>query len=292
MTEAEGPAGGRLRAALAASGLPRAVRRAWEGTPPAPEPGQVWRARWGTITLLLLILEATSRAVRAAPVTLDVAAVDDSAVLIPQEASELAVPLAVWLEDSTSLPLRVLDRHLGALTVTVTDLSEARRGRPVLSAADDRAVLRAQRQDALDVLATARWAPEGDGNLKNLLGPAMKDLGDLLGIPNRTVIALGRGIVALTPEQAERLAPVVGHPAERLLAANPALPEDLVADLDLPAYRAKVVRLARRRGIDEIQAWLTTGFAVAAVAHRQTEGEAPSWTERLDRYFSLVLDEQ
>jgi hypothetical protein len=82
------------------------------------------------------------------------------------------------------------------------------------------------------------------------------------------------------------------QPVEALLAANPALPEDLVADLDHPAYRRKVTALAHRRGIDEIEAWLTAGYAVAAVAHRQTKGGAVTWTERLDRYFALVLDEQ
>jgi hypothetical protein len=85
---------------------------------------------------------------------------------------------------------------------------------------------------------------------------------------------------------------VVNEPVEALLAANPPLPEDLVAELDLPAYRSKVVALAQRRGMDEIEAWMTAAYSVTAVAHRQTEGAAPTWTDRLDRYFALVLDEQ
>jgi len=284
--------GDRLRAALTAAALPPSVRRAWTEPPPALAPGQIWRARWGTVTQLLLILDTPSRAVRAAPVTLDVDAADDSAAVLVPTSSELSVPLVLWLADATLLPLRVLDRFLGSLTVDVRELSVATRGHPVLTPIDERNVHRARLQDALDVFVAARWAPEGAGDLRALLGPADPNaLARLLGVPDRIVIAVRRGRAALTPEQAARLAPVVHQPVEALLRANPPLPEDLVADLDHPAYRAKVVALARRRGIDETRAWLTAGFAVAAVAHRQTEGDAPSWTDRLDRYFALVLDE-
>ncbi|MBN1093453.1 hypothetical protein JKP75_13295 [Blastococcus sp. TML/M2B] len=241
---------------------------------------------------MLLVVDASRRSVRAVPVTLDVDAADDSAAMLSAESSDLACSLVVWLADATLLPLRVMDRYLGSLTVNLGELNAADRGRPVLTAADDRAVQRARRQDILDTFVAARWAPEGSGNLKELLPSSdVKGLAQVLQVPERTVVALRRGRAALTSEQAERLAPVVHLPVERLLAANPPLPEDLVADLDQPGYRAKVVALAERRGIDEIEAWLTAGFAVAAVAHRQTEGEKPAWTDRLDHYFALVLDE-
>ena len=257
-----------------------------------PASGQIWRARWGTVTRLLLILETPARSVRVAPLTLDVDGADDSAAVLPATSTELTVPLVLWRDDATSLPRRVLDRYLGSLTVDLQQLT-GERGHPVLTPADERAVHRARLQDDLDVLVAARWAPEGNGNLKVLLGNAdPKTIARVLEVPDRTVIALRRGTIALTPEQAEVLAPVVRQPVEALLGANPALPEDLVGDLDQPAYRAKVIALSQRRGIDEIPAWLTAGFAVAAVAHRQTEGDAPAWTERLDRYFALVLDEQ
>ncbi|SDO02751.1 hypothetical protein SAMN05660199_01160 [Klenkia soli] len=229
---------------------------------------------------------------RAVPISLDASAADDSAAILSPESSDLACSLVVWLDDATSLPLRVLDRYLGSLTVDAGELDAAERGQPVLTHADERAVQRARLQDILDVFVAARWAPEGAGNLKELLGAAdVKELAQALQEPPRTVIALRRGRASLSPEQAERLAPVIHLPVETLLAANPSLPEDLVADLDHPAYRAKVVALAERRNVDETEAWLTAGFAVAAVAHRQTEGEKPAWTDRLDRYFALVLDE-
>ena len=292
MSDTEGTPTSRLREALAAATLPAPVRRAWNAPPPTPTPGQIWRARWGPLTQLLVILEAPSRSVRAAPVTLDVDAADDSAVTLPSSGSELGVPLVVWLGDATSLSLRVLDHFLGALAITSQSLLKADRGRPVLSPADERLVHRARLQDSLEVLLAARWAPEGNGNLKALLGTSdPKRLARVLNVPDRVVIALRRGTRPLTPEQAERLTSVVHQPIEALLAANPPLPEDLVADLDHPAYRAKVVALAQQRGIEEAQAWLTAGFSVAAVAHRQTEGDAPTWGDRLDHYFAVVLGE-
>lgn len=293
MSEPEDTPAARLRAALTAAVLPPTVRRAWTDRPPTPAPGQIWRARWGTTTQLLLILDAPSRSVRAVPVTLDLEAADDSAALLGPDSSELGGPLVVWLGDATALPLRVLDRYLGALTFELRALSAAGHGQPVLTDADDRAVLRARLQDALDVFVAAHWAPVTNGNLKEVLAATdPKELAQLLAVPPRTAIALRRGRTFLTLDQAERLAPVVHLPVETLLAANPPLPEELIADLDHPAYRAKVISLAERRGIDENQARLTAGFAVAAVAHRQTDGESPGWTDRLDRYFALVLDEQ
>ena len=230
---------------------------------------------------------------RAAPVTFDPDMADDSAVILPAEASDLTVPLVVWVNDATSLSLRVLDRFLGSLAEDPREVLNAPRGRPVLTAVDERAVHRAQMQDTLDVFLSARWAPEGAGTLNEILGKVdRKRISDVLAVPDRVVIALLRGRKGVTPEQAERLAPVLEETPDNLLAANPPLPEDLVADLDRPGYRAKVNALAKKRGVDEIVAWLTAGYSVAAVAHRQTEGDAPSWREQLDRYFQAVLDDQ
>jgi hypothetical protein len=241
----------------------------------------------------MLILEAPARSVRAAPVTLNLDLADDTAVILPADSGDLTVPLVVWLGDTTSLPLRVFDRFLGAVTTDLREVPDADRGRPVLTPADERALHRARLQDALDVFVTARWAPDGHGNLNELLGKTTgKRISEALGLSDRAIIALLRGRLGLTPEQAGLLAPVVGETAENLVAANPRLPDDLIADLDLPVYRAQVNALAQRRGIDEVEAWLTAGYSVAGVAHRHTEVETPSWSERLDRYFGLVLDDE
>jgi hypothetical protein len=228
--------------------------------------------------------------VRAAPVTLDSELADDSAVVTSSDGSDLTVPLVVWLQDATSLPVCVLDRFLGAVHVDLRAASALQHGRPVLTAADERAVHRARLQDALDVFVAARWAPEGDGSLGALLGTARpQQIAQVLGVPNRMVIGLRRGERFLSPQQAELLAPLLHRSAGEVLAANPPLPEDLVADLDLPEYRARITALARRKGTDEIDTWRAVGYGVAAVSHRQTEGNAVSWRDRIDQYFLAVL---
>ena len=285
--------GARLRAALTAAALPPLVRQAWTDPPPRPAVGQVWRARWGAVAEMLVILDAPARSVRAAPVTLDPDLADDSSAIVPADSSDLAAPLVVWLGQATSLPVRVLDRFMGAVHVDLRHPTGLGRGRPILTAADDRAVDRARRQDALDVFVQARWAPEGSGNLAHLLGDAgPRQLAAALGVLPREAIALYRGQRPLSPEQAGRLAPAVGRTVEEILAANPSLPDDLVDDLDLPEYRAQVVAVAERRGVDEIEAWLTAAYSVAAVSHRQTEGQTPSWRDRLDQYFQAVLGDR
>ncbi|MFI7679388.1 hypothetical protein [Actinophytocola sp. NPDC049390] len=282
----------RLRGALAAAALPPALRQTWATPPPDPTSGQLWRARWGAVTQLLLVLESAAQSVRAAPVTSDPDMADDSAGILAEGASDLSIPLVVWLDDAASVPLRVLDRFVGALAEQHRRVQDVPRGRPIVSDVDERAVQRARGQDAMDVFVSARWAPEGTGTLKEILGKADRSrLSAVLALPDRQVIALLRGRKGVTPDQAERLAPVVGESAEVLLASNPPLPEDLVADLDLPVYRAMVNALAKRRGLEEIEAWRFAGYAVAGVANRQTEGPALSWREQLDRYFEAVLDD-
>jgi hypothetical protein len=291
MSGAAGSQGERLRAALTTASLPSSIAGAWSERPPRPTGRQLWRARWGSVTQLLVVLDASARSVRAAPVTLDPELADDSAVITYSDESDLTVPLVVWLQDAASLPVRVLDRFLGAVHVDLRAASALRHGRPVLTAADERAVHRARLQDTLDVFVAARWAPEGDGSLGALLGAARpQQIAQVLGVPNRMVIGLRRGERFLSPQQAELLAPLLHRSAGEVLAANPPLPEDLVADLDLPEYRARITALARREGADEIDTWRAVGYGVAAVSHRQTEGDAVSWRDRIDHYFLAVLD--
>jgi hypothetical protein len=56
-------AAGRLAGAV----LPSAVRDVWAASPPDLTSGQLWRARWGAVTQMLLILESSARSVRAGP---------------------------------------------------------------------------------------------------------------------------------------------------------------------------------------------------------------------------------
>lgn len=271
--------------ALAAS-----VRRAWTETPPQPMPGQVWRARWGDHRCLVMIVDAPVRAARIVALTTDVAEADDTAVVLPAGENDLGVSLVAWVGDMAVVPLRVLDRFVGGVLSSLDEHSV--RGHVVLSVSDDRVVLRARLQDTLHMFEQARWAPEQTGSLADLLGDTdRRSLAGLLDVAPREAIALLRGQRALTIEQAQFVASHVGRGLDDVLATNPVLPEALVADLDLPKYRAQVGSLASLRRISEIEAWRVAAYAVAGVSQRRTDGQETTWRDRLDQYFQVALDE-
>ncbi|MDQ1246382.1 MAG: hypothetical protein QG597_750, partial [Actinomycetota bacterium] len=113
----------------------------------------------------------------------------------------------------------------------------------------------------------------------------------LLGIKPQQALALLRGQVPLSPSQADLISQATDRPVTEILAANPVLPPELVARLDQPRRRRQVHQLAERRGVTETEAWRQAGYAVLALAARQTgDHESQAWEERLDRYFHVVLD--
>ena len=95
---------GRLSRALAASAPPAAFLSALNEFPEVA-PGQLWRARRGSRTLLVLICAVDGATVELAPVTIDDGANAD-AVELPAAASELAAPLTVWRPLAASVPMR------------------------------------------------------------------------------------------------------------------------------------------------------------------------------------------
>jgi hypothetical protein len=104
-------------------------------------------------------------------------------------------------------------------------------------------------------------------------------------------MALRRGQVPATADDAAVLAPLLRMTVRAVLEANPAPPSALVRRMSRPRRRAQVARLAARRGVDEHSAWLTVAYAIGAQAARQTgEGTEPAWDGRIDRYFQITLE--
>jgi hypothetical protein len=277
----------RLRAALAEVQLPEAVRRAWSSTPPTPLAGQLWSARWGNYAQFVLLLDVLPNAVRAVPVTFDVGTADHDAVVIHGVFPAAAV---VRYADETAIPVRVLDRYTG-LAVEHPRKLDGPPGEPIASVLDPRARHRARLQDALETFAHARWAPEGSGRIAELLKISVdaSAIVQALQLTEREFVQLRKGNRPVTPEQAKLLAGVLDMPAEEILAANPALPDELVADLDWPQHRALVLELAERQELDEIQAWRTAGYAIYAAQHRTSGNQPPSWQQLIQRYFEAAL---
>jgi plasmid maintenance system antidote protein VapI len=294
----------RLRRAAAAAAVPATVVAAWHGQAPEPIAGQLWRASWGELNELVLVLAVAGDHLRTAPVTVDVDYADEDTVVLPADATPLSVELAVWLGLQRDLPFGVLDRYLGSIGERWRKAEDVerglasgdpRRGPACLSAADPRAEYRARLDDTLDMLAAATWVPTGSGGLPQLLRAAGLDpqqLVTLLGMTPQQALAVLRGQAPLSSDQADRLVQVSGHGTDELLAANPPLPADLVARLDRPRRRAQVRELARRRQVPETAAWRAAAFGTWALAARQTGDKVDAaWDQRLDRYFQVVLDD-
>jgi hypothetical protein len=292
----------RLRRLAAAAKVPAAVVTAWHDLPPEPGEGQLWRARWEDQVEIVLVTATAPGRVQVVPVTLDLGYEDDETLVVPPDSGPLGVSFLIWRGLARDLPLRVLDRYLGspreglrtAAELAAAATGGAGTGTAITSATDPRSEYRARLEDGLDSLAAASWAPRGTGELGALLqadgqGPAT--LIALLGITPQQALALLRGQAPLSPSQADLVAQVTDRPVAELIAANPALPTELVSRLDQPRRRRQVQQLAARRGTGEIDAWRQAGYETFALAARQTgDRESRAWDERLDRYFHVVLD--
>ncbi len=291
---------GRLGRALAAAAVPDQLRQALAATPPDPRPGQLWRARRGDTVMLVLLNGAGGAAVDAVPVTMDPGFETEDAVVLQPDMSSLEVRLTVWLGLARTLPLRVLDRYVGAINLDSfgdpvgTVRAVGRPGRPAVSPVDPVLEYRARISDATALLATAPLTA-GSGDLPKILaaaGVTASRLAQVLEVDLPMVLQLRRGQAALGPTQAERLAPFVGRGAEDLMAANPAPPASLVAQAAHPRRRGQVIALAQAKRISEDAAYTQVLFGTYALAARATgdTDTGQAWNARLDRYFELVLN--
>jgi hypothetical protein len=251
---------------------------------------------------LVLLLEVGDEDVFAAPISLDDRCADEDTVILQSAQTSLTTTVAVWMGLAQRLPLYVLDRRLGVGRVDVTDRDwvdraidvGAVRGRPAVGPLDPVNQARARAADALGFLADATWAPSGTGELGRMLASASLDpqaLIELLDVSPQIALALRRGQLAATPDQAAKLAPLLQLPEQVVLEANPAPSRGLVLKMSRPVRRAQVNSLAARRGIEERAAWLTAAYSVNAMAARQTGSQIePAWDERIDQYFRITLE--
>lgn len=302
MTEGGMPGLARLLHAVSTVRVPDTVRTVFEADPADPLPGQLWRTRWDEVVELVLLLDLGNEDVLAAPLSLDDRCADEDTVILKPAQTSLTTTLAVWMGLATRLPICVLDRQLGVARVDVTDAAwvdqavddGAMRGGAAVSPLDPVNQARARATDALELLAKVTWAPSGTGELGHMLASASlnpKELVDLLDVSPQDALALRRGQLATTPDQAATLAQALQISEQAVLGANPAPSQRLVQKMGRPHRRAQVNRLAARRGIEERAAWLTATYSINAMAARQTGPIVePAWDERIDKYFQITLE--
>jgi hypothetical protein len=224
-----------------------------------------------------------------APVSLDVELATEDAFLLDAGETDFDVPVAVWLGLKAVVPARVLAHYAGSVHLAVDALRKAPQGRPVLSPLDERAMEAAVLGDDMDELAAV---PATDATLQELLSTVtIKQLVELQ-IPTPHALALSRGLRPLTPEQAAKVAPLVGTTPEVLLRANPPLPADLLRELAAADVQVLVSQLAARRGISENDARLMAGFGAYALAARETGPGSRDWSARIVAYVTALLGDE
>lgn len=300
MNHPPGTAYERLVAAAARLKVPDAVRTVATAVPRDPEPGQIWRAAWGTAVELLAITAVGDDTVHAVPVSME-RFHDEKSLILPDSASTLEQPLVLWRGLKSALPWCVLDRQIGDLTIPLpagpypSDAdgpADGRWGRQTPALAAQAAEYRGSLTDAMNELSSARWVPEGTGRLDQLFRQhqvTTQQLADRLDLPPARVLALWRGRVPLTQDQAQNLADLLHLPPSAILAANPALPTPVVRAFDRPLRRWQLRRLAEQEDETEDEVRRRAAFDVFSLAARQPGGQETDWEARVDRYFQVRL---
>ncbi len=270
--------------------------------------GQVWRARWDEISVLLLVVGIGDLDVTAVPLTLDPPAEDDRCLLVVPSSTVFGVEVTAWAGLSGELPLRVLEQLVdvwpddlvsGIDTAVGSPGGEVpagtRRGRRIVSELAPSAMVRAELEDDLDALRQAPALPiavEGQSPrpLSSVLGkgpklavllPALRPL----GLSQPEVMSLLNGKRYPTPEEAEVIAGVTGVARDEVAEAVLPLPRDFVAEVDQPRWRRTWRQRAERDGTDEATARLRESYEMFARAARQTGAEEADWQARLSQYL-------
>lgn len=267
--------------------------------------GEVWRAHWDEVSVLVLVLAVEDRDVLVAPVTIDPPAEDDRCVVLERSFTALGVEATVWAGLTCLVPIRVLDRPVDQWSEDLvrwtthkaqgqqTSLPPGtRQGRAIQSELDPAALLQAELADDLESLSQAPGLPVDTPGatpcgLASLLETNL-DLASLcssLGLPQPEVMKLLRGKIPLTPDQIEVVARVTGLSSEQIAGTVRRLPLGLVIQVEHPRWRPTWMRRAQRLHISEDQARLTGGYGVFALAARETGGGEPDWNQRLRQFL-------
>lgn len=267
--------------------------------------GQVWRARWDEVSILVLVLAVEDRDVLAAPVTIDPPVEDDRCVVLKGSSTTFGVEARVWAGLTSLIPIRVLDRPVDEWSedvvrwATHTEQGQpsaiplgARQGGAIQSELDPAATFRAELADELELLSQAPGLPvatrsAAHRDLASLLGGKLDlaSLCSLLDLPQAEVMKLLRGKIPLTPDQIAVVAQATGLSPEEIAGTVRQLPLGLVVEMEHPRWRPTWGRRAQRLHISEDHARLTDGYEVFALAARETGGAEPDWGQRLRQFL-------
>lgn len=270
--------------------LERLAAQAWPkplGDHPVPAPGQLWRAAWDGVVALVVVLAAPAgRTVRVATASPESTG-DETAVEVETTNS---MRLVVWSSVSSEIMMCTLDHRIGDLTEASLQslrqlMGASRAWGPIVSVLDDRAILRAELRDELDVMHDAEWLDArspGAADIASLAaerGLKASDLARALSISAGSARRLRQGQRGLAPGEAELLIPLLGEVPSSAVTFDPGL----VEKLDLPRFRPAIDdRATRQFAGDETAARREFATAVLSMAARQREPGERNWEALID----------
>jgi plasmid maintenance system antidote protein VapI len=268
-----------------------------------PGAGQLWQLEWNGRGAVGLIVGLDADTVRVVPAEDDPYLGDAWALLLDEVDSPIGLSFVLWTALAVSVPVRVLNVLLGvvpepvmarvqdALAAQTPNRSGAANGigAPISSVLDERAQLVETIKRRFAELAAATWLPAtvGEpakiGELLQAAGLQATQVADHLGLPPKEVLKLVRNQRPLSPEEAVRLAELLGV-APSTLATTLSIPAELVAALDRPHRRAQLRALAEAAGTTEAAFRRAEALAILPMAARRAgapEAE-PDWEQLVE----------
>ncbi|MHA6743199.1 hypothetical protein [Rhodococcus sp. 27YEA6] len=277
--------------------------------------GQVWRAAWGDVSLLVAVTQIEDADVGVIPLTLEPVSEDDRCLVLAPSLTVFGVEATLWMDLASTLPLRVLDEIIDKWPEDVTRAIAAaadyptsvpgagmRRGEPAETEFDYPASVRAEIEDDLVALRAAPALPtevkdqEPVRTLAAVLGkgvdlPSLVTALSALDLDQPDVMNLLRGKRPMSPQVVDVVVAVTGIDRDLVAESVQPLPHEFVIEVDHPRWRPVWQARALRDGTDETTARLRASYEMFAVAARQTGSRKPDWSARLAQFRSFK-DEQ
>jgi hypothetical protein len=290
-----------VAAAVAPKLTPAALRERF-GAPGDWEvlPGQLWRAAWDDVTMLVLVVSVSGSLVTVAPATVEPAAEADGSLIVDASRTALDELVTIWGGLMRQIRLEVLDRPIDVIGADIAAWCATRAGVPdgchlgatPASPFEMDIDAGAMVADDIEALASAEsWAahiapvPIGDSGAVSV--PSRDQFAQLqsrLGLPLPEVLALVDGKrPAVSEKEIAALRAVLGHVPH---VQPPS--QGLVIELSHPRWRSASRAFARRGSRSEPEARLAMAYEIsgASMAARQTGEREPAWRDRVQRWVT------
>lgn len=261
-----------------------------------PAPGQIWRARWNSRNLTILLITIHQGTLDCVPASISEPPSHKAGTRrLEPEDTGAALAISIWPVEQVALPSRVLDVAFIRETSALIDLADQLRVHGTPFHLPDTATSReaARRLDTIEVLQRSEWAPRPGRPLQELLkvhAVTASEVGALLGLDAASTHAILRGNRALEPDQMQSLAEATDIPLQDLQRTGPGLPDDLVHQLESPHNRHLVEHLRATQHLDDSEARIQLGAAAYALAARQTGSRQVDWRPRLQHALESMLE--